>query len=629
MATDKIIPDGYSTHQAMLVKYASMASEGDLLVELGCGFYSTPLLDSIAYSRKLRFKCFYQDQDWQNKISKLCPNTEFIKVNNWKEWKLQEDCFLCLLDNEQLCVDRFKQIDKCLFERSKYIVVHDADIYPKRGINIRDLYQGEYFDKLVPHTFVIDTNLNKKEIPAETNIEIEDVNPVEISIEPQIENPIEPTDANIKTAVVCCFTPGGDYDEHYIEYIKKLSEGVYNNTTKHPDFYCITIMDISEIPNVKRIEPIDKSLKGWHIKAEVFRSELWTEYDRVLYLDLDTVICGNIDEMLKSKTEFALVRDFYRLNDMTTSIIYFNPSITQSLYNKFVSMKPNKNIKDEDITKTWCKRNGISVEKLQDKYDIASYKADLIRDNRNWQDFSIVCFHGIPRPHHVNWSLIIDEKTEINNNIRRNVNKLSFDPVDPIWKGEDVFIIGGGPSLKGIDLDKYLIDKNVIGINDGFLFKCCKICYFGDTIWHKHNKEKLLNFKGLIYTTSTVKDETIRHLDVQGNGISDNPNTLCFNGNSGMAGINLACHLGAKRIFLFGFDMRFSDGNESNWHPNIRTVASNTYKCFLGKQTRLIRELNNKFPDVEVYNVETIKDYSMLTVFQKIQFNDLFTEAQE
>jgi hypothetical protein len=49
-------------------------------------------------------------------------------------------------------------------------------------------------------------------------------------------------------------------------------------------------------------------------------------------------------------------------------------------------------------------------------------------------------------------------------------------------------------------------------------------------------------------------------------GISTDPTSVAWNGNSGAAAISLAHHFGAKKIILLGFDMNNSMGGKTHWH---------------------------------------------------------------
>ena len=151
--------DGYATHQQALIKYALKAKEGDTIIELGAGNYSSPILYEICKSNNLNYKIYSSDILWMEEVQKIIPKANFVDFNfveDWSKWELKENAHLTLLDNEELVINRYKHIKRSLRKHSKYIVVHDADTYPKRGIELTKDYSGELFNKLVPNTFVID-----------------------------------------------------------------------------------------------------------------------------------------------------------------------------------------------------------------------------------------------------------------------------------------------------------------------------------------------------------------------------------------------------------------------------------------------------------------------------------------
>lgn len=176
--------------------------------------------------------------------------------------------------------------------------------------------------------------------------------------------------------------------------------------------------------------------------------------------------------------------------------------------------------------------------------------------------------------------------------------------VPKIWNG-DCFIIGGGPSiLKQLNVEEEIIkgicnktlpksvlsgyfsaihNQNVIAVNDAFYIgDWIDVSFFGDNRWFDWHKDNLYNFKGLKTTCDTKLLESpdiMRSYGLKvikrGNeleGLTDNPAQVNWNSNSGAASINLAYHLGARRIFLLGFDMCLSvDRSMTNWHGVHRT----------------------------------------------------------
>lgn len=607
-----VTSNGYESHLRLLTKYAIMAPEGSSVCELGLGFYSSPVLYSICEKLGLEYHIYYSDEAWATEVKKRLGNrVTYHRVADWKTWVPDRKAFLYMLDNEELVVNRFKTLAK-IAPLSEFVLVHDADTYTLRGVPLAHSYTlGDIDASCRPHTAIVDCRAKEKIVPPSAE---EQPKPEELII-----LPVE-TDSTLRTAVVCAYVAGGDYDSHYLEYISRLSDGL-KKTTPAPDFFCVTYMSLEGMDGVTRIQPLN-NFKGWHIKGEVFNPELWLGYDRVLYFDLDTVIASSIADMLQNKAHFGMLRDFNRPTVMETGVIYFDPTLTGTLYEEFVGLNPNVRKKDSDIVNAWLKKHGLdgSVCPLQDHFAIGSYKVDIIKKRRDSADFSIVCFHGIPRPHHVGWNTSVPELAEVEPNGKV---KYRAKPVISMWSGQDCFIIGGGPSVGTLDLSA-LQGMNVLGVNDAYQLPCTSACFFGDTVWEGHHAARLAEWGKPIFSTSGIHKPQYHHLDMVSKGISKDARSVGWNKNSGFASINLACHLGASRIFLVGFDMQFKDG-ESNYHPNIRKVAANTYKVFLGNQQAVADGLRVNFPRVKVYNANP---ESAMTVFPKITFQQAIEMAK-
>jgi hypothetical protein len=141
--------------------------------------------------------------------------------------------------------------------------------------------------------------------------------------------------------------------------------------------------------------------------------------------------------------------------------------------------------------------------------------------------------------------------------------------VPPMWKGETVFVVGGGPSLRGADLSP-LADRHVIGVNAAFrLGPWVDVCWFGDAPWFDANVEALRLHPAV---KASCHERLLRIPWVRvlrrgkPAGIETRRDSIAWNGNSGGSAVNLAVHLGAVRIVLLGFDMRTDEGGKHNWH---------------------------------------------------------------
>ncbi len=102
-------------------------------------------------------------------------------------------------------------------------------------------------------------------------------------------------------------------DKYSAEYVNKLFNSVKRNTTVPFSFTCFT-EDPGGIDSDIRIEPLPHStIQSWWNKLYLFSNAMPFNYgDRILFIDLDTVITGNIDDiMLIDNTDIVVLRDFY------------------------------------------------------------------------------------------------------------------------------------------------------------------------------------------------------------------------------------------------------------------------------------------------------------------------------
>ena len=116
--------DAYSTHLHALVKTA-LTTTGSIL-ELGCGDYSTPVLQEIAKA---------QGRDYRGQSSDALWAARFlgIEIVDWMTWEPPVGWWgMVFLDSDEKTWDRVKRIPQ-LKGFTDTIVVHDADIAMQRA----------------------------------------------------------------------------------------------------------------------------------------------------------------------------------------------------------------------------------------------------------------------------------------------------------------------------------------------------------------------------------------------------------------------------------------------------------------------------------------------------------------
>lgn len=200
--------------------------------------------------------------------------------------------------------------------------------------------------------------------------------------------------------------------------------------------------------------------------------------------------------------------------------------------------------------------------------------------------------------------------------------------IPKLWKNETVVILGGGPSLPHVLSGRAILTHPVIGINNAYkLGSWVDICFFGDARWFWWNCKELETYGGLKITCNRKhSSETVPSIygipsikiikSYSKRGINTAKDTVNFNSSSGGAAINLAWHLGAKRILLVGYDMRRING-VANWDEHILPKTDKPYTNFINPffniakdATRLGLEILNATPG------------SMLPFFPFVKFED-------
>lgn len=216
------------------------------------------------------------------------------------------------------------------------------------------------------------------------------------------------------TTVVCVLKTGDfynrntkvNYDSKYPLWLKRQCEKFITIPFK---FVCLT--DLDSLEGVDTIK-LKHNFPGWWSKMELFRPNLF-ETKNIFYLDLDTVLTGNIDHIIKYNHKFTTLRYISSKNPKTDKIgsglMAWSVDLS-FLYDKFVAnsaiyieeYKTQDKWGDQGFIYHHCK----GMQKFQDIFpdQIVSWKFNLNREDPKEHN-KIIIFHGTPKPHElfVNW----------------------------------------------------------------------------------------------------------------------------------------------------------------------------------------------------------------------------------
>jgi len=181
------------------------------------------------------------------------------------------------------------------------------------------------------------------------------------------------------------------------------------------------------------------------------------------------------------------------------------------------------------------------------------------------------------------------------------------------WKGRRCFIIGGGDSVKRLDLGA-LQGEMTIGINRAYELLTPSILFGVDSQlsgWAElgklgeESKQKFNAYAGFrvwmaLHEIFSNTDYLITPDKDEGYKIGTTKR-MAFKNNSGYGAINLAAALGANPIYLIGFDMTGDgQGKQKNWHDGYPvTYNEDVYDGY-------IREITNFAPVLKDAGFEVI-----------------------
>jgi len=217
---------------------------------------------------------------------------------------------------------------------------------------------------------------------------------------------------------IVCFKWGDKYSS---EYVNKLYNAVKRNVTVPHNFICYT-EDPTGVECETREFLVDLPY-WWYIIG--LTNPQHNHSEKTIYMDLDTIITGNIDHIVSLDVPFATISDFFSPKGLQTAYIMWNKEVGSKIWD-FFNSKYSSN--EYDTLGCWgtggtnqfleeCfgivrlnknKKAGISeveVNRLQNHFpsQCVSYKAQIVKNR--WQvlpdDVRMVFFHGNPPPHEV------------------------------------------------------------------------------------------------------------------------------------------------------------------------------------------------------------------------------------
>lgn len=203
-------------------------------------------------------------------------------------------------------------------------------------------------------------------------------------------------DRPVNIACVLRVGDGGDFGAHHVA---RLAKQVAENLTIPYTFYCLTNHQ-GDVGGVEMVR-LQDGLKGWWSKLELFR-----EFDSCFYLDLDTTIVGNIDNLVLDAVTprpgggLRVLPSLTRAGGIGSGVMAWERS-HRFIYDIFIAereryirtCRTRDDWGDQGFIQNHC---GITDFTFFDSKLVKSYKHHVQKQGVG--DAKIVYFHGKPRP---------------------------------------------------------------------------------------------------------------------------------------------------------------------------------------------------------------------------------------
>ena len=195
---------------------------------------------------------------------------------------------------------------------------------------------------------------------------------------------------------VACVFWGDKFSDDYVYNLKSMVE---RNTTVPHQFVCFSDRKLEGIKTVKLIP----GYEGWWNKMQMFNTDFKLG-NRVVYLDLDTLIVDNIDWLLEYDGMFMGIEDLGAVNEhqpelkgrLQSGVMSWDYRLNSHLWNRFTSSGESQRYRGdgEYLNHIVPKYQRDFIQKRY-KGKLKSYKYQVYSEGIT-DDLSIICFHGRP-----------------------------------------------------------------------------------------------------------------------------------------------------------------------------------------------------------------------------------------
>lgn len=190
------------------------------------------------------------------------------------------------------------------------------------------------------------------------------------------------------------------------EYVARVTESILRHH-RRPDVRVVCHSDVPEVARIPGVTwaPLVMGWPGWLSKLEVFRGRFVGPDEASVYLDLDTIVRGPLDELLGAAQvgRLGMLRDFFSPAHPASGVMVWRGRDWHCIFEQFGHglVAQHRTWSEEHRGDAGWIERCVGAERIwliQDRLPGAasSYKLGSPLG-------TVVCFHGRPRPHEVGW----------------------------------------------------------------------------------------------------------------------------------------------------------------------------------------------------------------------------------
>lgn len=190
--------------------------------------------------------------------------------------------------------------------------------------------------------------------------------------------------------IAIVYKTGGDFD---LEYPYRLVKSIIENCSRDVQIYCLS--DDPDVSYFCNHILLKRNLLGWWSKLELFDN-----FANCLYFDLDTIIRGNINSLLDHPHKFTMLHDFTNHDRPASGIMAWEGD-----YRGISRSFRMKDALAYVTSEKWGDQGYISERIKTPDFFQNIFPGMIGSFKHSYTDCQIVCFHGNPRPHTVDWKI--------------------------------------------------------------------------------------------------------------------------------------------------------------------------------------------------------------------------------